>query len=278
MSREGDCIGWRVSNGMGKRRMRRAERGTTSARGHLALASFAFLGFLLTSGGWSFAIAPAAASLMEPPALAHSLSETDEPTKARVQEAFGAIPLAFIENQGQIDTRVGYYVHGRDTTIYFTSRDVTFALTGPSTQPATHTVPAQMASSRPIAFETAPEREAARQRWAIKLDFVGSNPGVQPIGQDRTLATISYFKGPPDQWNTRLPTFATLVYADLWPGIDLVYAGTVDRLKYTFVVKPGADPAQIKLAYRGATAVRLTEAGEMEVNTPVGGFRDDKPV
>ena len=134
-----------------------------------------------------------------------------------------------------------------------------------------------MASSRPTAFETAPEREASGQRWAIKLDFVDSNPGVQPTGQDRTAATISYFKGSQDQWHTGLPTFARLMYADLWPGIDLVYAGTVDRLKYIFVVKPGADPAQIKLAYRGAKTVRLSDVGQLEVSTPVGSFVDDAP-
>lgn len=74
---------------------------------------------------------------------------------------------------------------------------------------------------------------------------------------------ISYFKGGRDQWKTGLKTYGTLVYADLWPGIDLICSGTVNRLKYTFVVKPGADPQQIKLAYRGATAVQLTEAGEL---------------
>jgi hypothetical protein len=88
---------------------------------------------------------------------------------------------------------------------------------------------------------------------------------------------ISYFKGPKDQWQTGLPTYASLVYLDLWPGIDLVYSGTVNRLKYTFVVKPGADPNQIKLAYRGASGVRLTQAGQLEVTTPVGEFHDDRP-
>ncbi|MBI3988741.1 MAG: hypothetical protein HY347_03900 [candidate division NC10 bacterium] len=89
---------------------------------------------------------------------------------------------------------------------------------------------------------------------------------------------MSYFKGSREQWKTGLSTYATLVYPDLWPGIDLVYSGTVNRLKYTFLVKPGADPSQIKLAYRGVTAVRLTEAGQLEVSTPVGRFQDDRPV
>jgi hypothetical protein len=54
-------------------------------------------------------------------------------------------------------------------------------------------------------------------------------------------------------------------------------AGAGGQLKSTFMVKPGADPNQIRLAYRGATGVRLTEAGQLEVSTPVGSFADDRP-
>jgi hypothetical protein len=88
---------------------------------------------------------------------------------------------------------------------------------------------------------------------------------------------FSYFRGSRDQWKTGLSTYASLVYRDLWPGIDLVFTGSVNRLKYTFLIHPGADPDRIKLAYRGATAVRLASGGELDVSTPVGGFRDAKP-
>ena len=74
-----------------------------------------------------------------------------------------------------------------------------------------------------------------------------------------------------------LPTYASLIYRDLWPGIDLLYTGTGSRLKYTFLVQPGADPNQIKLAYRGASAVRINEAGQLEVSTPLESFQEDKP-
>jgi hypothetical protein len=197
--------------------------------------------------------------------------------KAKAQETFGKLPLSFIENRGQLDARVAYYVQGADTTVYFTSDGVTFALTGQGDRPTAPDQPVHQASMRPAAFGTAPAQEAATQRWAVKLDFVGANPAARPQGQDPTPAVISYFKGPRAQWKTGLRTHASLVYSDLWPGIDLVYSGTVNRLKYTFVVKPGADPQRIKLAYRGATAVRLTDAGELEVSTPAGGFRDERP-
>lgn len=79
-------------------------------------------------------------------------------------------------------------------------------------------------------------------------------------------------------WHTGLTGCTKIGYQDLWPGIDLVYGGTVNRIKYELVVDPGADPSWIRLAYRGAASVKLNERGQIEVMTPVGGFTDDAPV
>ena len=103
------------------------------------------------------------------------------------------------------------------------------------------------------------------------------------MGVEPAEAVVSYFRGRPDEWHTGLRTFQRIVYADLWPGIDLAYyvraaRGSPAGLKYEFVVHPGADPGQIRLAYRGAEGVALNEAGQIEVSTPVGGFADDVPV
>src|SRR5262249_52295855 len=76
---------------------------------------------------------------------------------------------------------------------------------------------------------------------------------------------------------TGLPTYSGVAYHDLWPGIDLVYGGADGQLKYSFVVQPGADPKQVKLDYRGATDVHLTEDGGLAVETPLGGFVDQRP-
>jgi subtilase family serine protease len=111
----------------------------------------------------------------------------------------------------------------------------------------------------------------------MKLEFIGANPRVTPRGRDATPAVVSYFTGPRSQWKTGVTTYGAVVYEDLWPGIDMVYDGAGGRLKYTFLVKPGADPSRIRLAYRGSTGVSVTDAGELTVATPVGALSEAAP-
>ncbi len=181
--------------------------------------------------------------------------------RLKTNESFGKLPLYFVENRGQLDKRVGYYIQGRDKTVYFSDTGVTFALHSGS--PAT---------------SSSADGSNSAQRYIVKLDFVGARAGVKPEGRNAAEATFSYFTGPKENWKAGMKSYSELVYRELWPGIDLVYAGTVNRMKYTFHVRPGADPNQIKLAYRGASTVQLNPAGELEIATPTGGFKDDQPI
>ena len=185
----------------------------------------------------------------------------------RIDADFGQIPLQFIPNQGQMDGQVAYYVQGRDKTIYFTPEGLTFVLAEQAQkdgkkQPG----PAEYNGLEPT------------QRWVVKLDFMDSNADAKPVGLEKSGAVISYFKGNPEEWKAGLTAYSKIVYRELWPGIDLLYYGTFNRMKYEFIVHPGADPSRIKLAYRGAKKVALTAEGQLEVQTPAGGFEDDIPI
>jgi hypothetical protein len=174
-----------------------------------------------------------------------------------------SLPLYFIENHGQLDPQVDYYVQGNHKTLYFTPQGVTFALHG---------------AGNPQGGELSNEfPRVPSARWAVKLEFVGANPHVQPAGVDETGALISYFKGRREEWVTGARAYSGVVYRDLWPGIDLEYYGLVNKLKYQFVVRPGADSSQIRLAYSGATEVAVDQSGGLQVSTPLGGFEDGAP-
>src|SRR5262249_25649185 len=104
------------------------------------------------------------------------------------------------------------------------------------------------------------------------------NPHVKPIGGKRMPATFSYFIGPRSAWKTGVPAYAGVTYPNLWPGIDLIYTGESGVLKYEFLVRPGAKPEQIRMAWRGAGGMRVNADGQLIVSTPVRELRDDRPI
>jgi uncharacterized repeat protein (TIGR01451 family) len=208
---------------------------------------------------------PAFGASSEPASIVTSSAETN-----RAQRLVANLPVYFIENQGQLDRRAAYYVHGSDKVIYFTAGGLTIVLQPPRRQAVVaQGVPDERASDHPVGVSA--------QRLALQLEFVGADLNVLPSGENPSTALISYFKGRPDEWKSAVKSFTRLVYADLWPGIDLIFTGAANQLKYLFVVRPGADPGAIQLRYRGADSIGINSAGQLEVRTLLGDLKDEKP-
>jgi Beta-propeller repeat len=114
-------------------------------------------------------------------------------------------------------------------------------------------------------------------RHVLKLDFLEANRDSAPVGGARAPGTVSFFRGPEESWMTGVPTYRSIVYTDLWPGIDLLYSGARNGLEYSFLVSPGADPSVIRLAYRGASGLGLTEEGGLSISTPIAEIAELPP-
>ncbi len=71
-----------------------------------------------------------------------------------------------------------------------------------------------------------------------------------------------------------MPTFGAVRYEDLYDGIDLRYDGTDGRLKGSWHLAPGADPAAIRWRYVNGGPVRLDHAGNLVLAVPSGGPAD----
>jgi hypothetical protein len=190
-------------------------------------------------------------------AIAFWLSSFSEPVPIPPGEPF-KLPLYFIENRGQTHPDIDYYVSGRHTAAYFTRNAVYYSF------------------EKQHGFEQAcldPPRQTQ-----VRLDFLGANLHPTINAHARTSAIVSHFHGPPENWKTGIPTYSSVFYRDLWPDIDLEFSGPEGLLKYTLHVRPGADPRQIRFAYRGASRVTLTPDGRLTIDTPGGRFMEDKPV
>ncbi|MDO6462448.1 SBBP repeat-containing protein [Granulosicoccaceae sp. 1_MG-2023] len=82
------------------------------------------------------------------------------------------------------------------------------------------------------------------------------------VGLRRLRGTSSYYTSPKrSEWITGAPHYRGVKYKNIYPGINLEYYGNRDELEYDFIVKPGADPEPIRVAYEGVEQISLDEAG-----------------
>ncbi|MCU0288589.1 MAG: hypothetical protein MUF15_19630 [Acidobacteria bacterium] len=51
-----------------------------------------------------------------------------KPANVKVEKDYGKMPLVFIPNKGQMDKQVYFYIQGKDKTVYFTPKGVTYVL------------------------------------------------------------------------------------------------------------------------------------------------------
>lgn len=107
--------------------------------------------------------------------------------------------------------------------------------------------------------------QGAKER-SLKLAFLHANPDVQ-LYRQRPKQVAHLSTSPSRQ----------VLYPELWPGIDAIYNDEEGRLTYTFIVKPGADPTQLQLAYRGATKLVTKHSGRLVIISPDQTVEEEPP-
>jgi len=180
---------------------------------------------------------------------------TDEPVASRaVQDNFLAgIPLRFIENVGQTLPGVLYHVEGAGHTVLFESGRVVF--------------------NRKDGNKNADSPEQ------IILEFPGSNLAAEIDGINKQNGVTNYYRGNnPTEWYTNISSYGSLIYEELYPGIDMICSGEEGSLKNEFHVAPGADPKQIQMVYSGVRSVKVSGEGTLLISTGSGILEDAAPV
>jgi gliding motility-associated-like protein len=112
---------------------------------------------------------------------------------------------------------------------------------------------------------------------AYDVSFEGANPKVSLVPEREMVGYANYFLGnDPTKWASGVKTFGTIVYKNMYPGIDVRYYSDNGFLKYDIVVYPGANPKQISLVYEGVDKL-LINKGELIVKTSVTEVRERSP-
>ena len=169
------------------------------------------------------------------------------------------LPVAFARNDGQAPRTVRYLGQTQGVSIVFTATGVTLDL---AHDPARHAA-------------AGPQRPGQAQ---VTLAFRHQSRHVRITGARREPGTVNYFTGSNrTRWHTRIPSYARVVYHDLWPGVTATFTTRDGTLTYWFTIAPGASASEIRLAYTGARHLAITRTGALAIATPAGTLTDQAP-
>ena len=159
-----------------------------------------------------------------------------EPVQPEANEA--GLPLGFEPNVGQTGPNSQFLAHGQVSTTWLAPTDAI----------------------------------VSSQGTTVDMRLVGADPHAAGRGEDGLPGVVNYLIGPDaSRWHTNIPTYATVVYQDVYPGIDVAYHGTQTSLEYDFIVAPGADPTKIVLRMEGVSATSVDPLnGDLVMSTPTG--------
>ncbi|TWU53164.1 Beta-propeller repeat protein [Candidatus Brocadiaceae bacterium B188] len=232
---------------------------------------------------------PASASVADP-----NPQSTGDAAPSRVMETYGKLPLYFILNDGQMAEEVKFYEKGSGHAAFFTERGVTWSLTGKEEKEAGSrdeegykavTADGTAKSGLPALQEQRlaadDNRDAASKRERQRLERsmhntarpqlitivpLGAKKNPEIVAEGQQECKVNYLIGnDPSKWKTHIPTYQSVVYRELYKGIDMKFYGNNRQMEYDIIVKPGASPSRVQLSYEGAEDVRIHDNGDMEI-------------
>ena len=192
-------------------------------------------------------------------------------TSQRVTATLMGVPLQFEANHGQVDAQVKFLARGKGYTLFLTPTESVMVLQ----QRESPAEKDPLAMSDPTAL---PEPALVKQA-VVRMKLEGANPSPAIDGMEQLPGIVNYFIGnDPAKWRAKIPTYAKVHYKEAYPGIDLAYYGNQGKIEYDFIVAPGADPNQIKLAFDGASDIKVADSGDLLLSTELGEVRMQKPI
>ena len=100
---------------------------------------------------------------------------------------------------------------------------------------------------------------------AVKATFVGATTSrVRPYSNKESFYTNYFIGNNPERWKGKVPSYTSVIYEDLYPGIDMIVKSTAGNMKYDLVVQPGADVSNIRIAYKGEDGLSI-DNGQLEI-------------
>jgi hypothetical protein len=213
---------------------------------------------------------------VQSPRFALDPSSTSELSQKERSAAYAALPLGFEFNQGQTNKRVKFLARGAGYLLFLTTTETVMVFENPF---------ARRKGKENREVRSLPDNQQLDDsrpnppRSIVRMKLKGANPAPRVEGLEQLMTTSNYFGGSdPAQWRTNIPNYNRIRYAQVYPGIDMVYYGNQRQLEYDFIVAPGSNPDLIQIAFGGTQSFEISRMGDLLLHTTQGDIIQSKPV
>mgnify|MGYP000131334030 CR=1 FL=1 len=180
--------------------------------------------------------------------------------------------MEFVENKGQWDQQVKY--KGDFTSGSFFLRQKGFSVLLHNAEEWDKITSAM--HGRNISKASLDEKIILHS-FFYDVDFEGASDLSQCLPDKQIKTYNNYFIGnDASKWKSECKIFQAVQFKNIYPNIDIRYYTDGDRLKYDFIIYPGADPSQIVMNYRGPEKV-YRENDQLVIKTTAGDVKELYP-
>ena len=162
----------------------------------------------------------------------------------------------FIENKGQWQSEIKYILKSNGTNVLITNEGIIYD------------------SYNSIVLDN--ENSVSRKGSVIKMNFLEHNKNFEFVEFQQESGYYNYFIGnDPNKWVKRARQYSSIILRNIFDNIDAVMTISDGLPRYDFVVKPGANPDNIKLQFTGADKLSI-QNNELNIITPNGKITHSK--
>ncbi len=112
---------------------------------------------------------------------------------------------------------------------------------------------------------------------SYSINYVGANPEPLIIPNTAYEDYSNYFIGNnKSSWSSNVNHYKNISIKNLYRGIDAVYNGGSQSIKYNFIIHPDGNPGSVKLQYTGIEKMKLKN-GALYISTSVSESIEQKP-
>lgn len=170
--------------------------------------------------------------------------------------------VRFIENKGQWKSSVLYKADIPGGDLYITNNGLVYNLVDE------HALHEQQHN----------KVESPIHAHAVFIDFAGANASFTHHPFNPFVTQYNYYIGNDEtKWAEGVKAYQKVLLRNVYPQIDFEITGENGGVKTAFIVRQGAQSANIKLAYRGANQLNLVN-GELSVQHTLGQIKELKPI